>query len=221
MANINKHLQLTEIAFGLHFLAEITLDPQFGDKLYRQITKVAQGLFTTKVVQPGGFPFIFHNKEKTQLTITDSNLLFTSRQEFDADKFRRNCELIAKRLIEVFEVNEDNIKVAGKVHKYILSHPKALEGFKNLLPAFAADPVFFLRLRPTLREQGKNIHLNFQSVAKDRVPVEDQILIECDINNEDQDVGHSFSLIGEVLQFADDYNQKRLPEYLDGKLRLG
>ncbi len=220
MPSIRENLQLVELVFGTHFHVDITLNPQLGEKFYREITRVRSDLFTTKLIQIGA-PFVFfHERFRTQCLITENNLVFTERKYFDNERFANICHSLTKKLIETFECNEDNFRVLGKIYRYRLRLPSVFEGFKKSVSMFANDEIHHLRLRTLLKEQGKNIHLQFSSAEEGGQLMQDTLAIECDINNADQEAYHRLDLLHEVFKFADEYNNNRLIDFLSEKLQL-
>lgn len=218
MPSIKENLQLVELVFGAHFHAEITLNPQLGEKFYRDITKAKSDLFTTKFIQAGA-PFIFlHERFKTQCMIAENNLIFTERRNFDNAWFSKICWTLANKLVETFECNEDNFRILGKIYRYHLSLPDVFETFKRSVHMFSKDEIYNLRLRTLLKEQGKNIHLQFSSVEDAGQLNRNILAVDCDINNADQEAFHHLDLMKEIFDFADEFNDTRLNKLLAEKL---
>lgn len=217
MSEIKAKLELTEVAFGAHFIAELTLDQNLGNAYYRKLSKDSDNLFTNKIIRQG-MPFLYVNPSTdTQLLLTPRNLTFTVRLYENQEQFRTHSRKIVELLTQIFEAQEANLRVVGKVYRYALTHPEALKSLRNLVPSFGAA-AYLLKVRPTLRDGTTNIHLQLQSAEEERKPLEDTVLVECDINNADQDVPHGPAFVEDVINFADNFVGQRLKPLLSEKL---
>lgn len=220
MLNLPPYLEPLEIAFGVHFLVDLTLVPEFAEKLYRQLTKENTDLFTTKFIQAGAPVAFIHELTQTNLTISETNFLYTEKKRFSQESFLKRCNLISRKLIEAFDSNDRNLRVVGKIFRYRVRHPDALSKLRDLVPDFADQPVHTLRLRLTLRQNERNVHLQLASLEKERQVLPEILFVECDINNSDQNVAHGFELIDETVGFADAYQSDKLIPMLAQKLKL-
>jgi len=220
MLNLPPYLELLEIAFGVHFLADLTLVPVFAENLYRQLTKENTDLFTTKFIQAGAPVVFIHEPTQTNLTISETNFLYTEKERFSQESFLKRCNSISRKLIEAFDSNDRNLRVVGKIFRYRVRRPDALSRLRDLVPDFTDQPVHTLRLKIVLRQNGKNVHLQLASVEKERQVLPEMLFVECDINNGDQNVAHGFELIDEIVGFADAYQSDKLYSMLAQKLKL-
>jgi len=87
----------------VHFLADLTLVPEFAEKLYRQLTKENNDLFTTKFIQAGAPVAFIHEFTQTNLTISETNFLYTEKKRFTQESFLKRCNSICRKLIEAFD----------------------------------------------------------------------------------------------------------------------
>ena len=220
LSSIKENLKINELIFGAHLHVELTLTPQLGEKFYRSITKIRKDLFTRKFIQ-AGFPFVFiHEKFKSRCIISDKSLIYTERRDFDHVRFREISRTLSKEFLKAFEFNEDNFRILGKIYGYTLEVPGVFNKFKESVSFFKEDAIGRLFLRTLFKEKGNNIHLELSSVDVDNNLVEDLLIINCDINNADQDSNHKLDALDGILTFSDNYNTKRLPKLLSRKLGL-
>lgn len=213
-------LQLDELVLGVRFHAEITLTSDLAEKYYRTMTRVRSGLFTSKIVQPGAPLVLLHESLGTQCLVTTNSLEFRESKHLDQESFAKISHSLVTKLVEIFEMNDDNFRLFGKIYRYRLRLPNVLETFKKSVGMFANDDVRYLHLRTAIREGGKNVHFNFQTAEKEGKPVKDEILFSCDINNADQDSYQTVKILDEIVAFADKYNKQCLLDVLNAKLQV-
>lgn len=220
MALTKDGLVLREILFGIHLHVDITLSPPLGEQFYREITKVRSDLFTTKFIQAGAPFILLHEKTQNRCVITDNNLTYTERSNFDPDRFLEISTYLARTLIQSFECSEDNVRVLGKLFRYRANYPGIFSSFKRAVAMFANDDIGRLQIRTLFRRNGKNIHLNISGIEKEGEVLPDSLAIECDINNADQHAHHTITALADIFKFADNYNDRQLIDLLNKKLNV-
>lgn len=62
--------------------------------------------------------------------------------------------------------------------------------------------------------------IRFASKEKDLEVVRDRILVECDINNVDQDRGHDVRLVSEIIGWADSNAPQMISKFVQERIQL-
>lgn len=214
MPLLKEALKLREVVFGTTFNVDITPDLQLGEKFYRAITRAKSDLFTTKLFHPG-MPLVFiHERNNTQLVITEKNLQFVDRKTLNSQNFLDVSWLIGNKLVEIFECNEENFRIIGKIYRYSLTYPSIVDSFEEVTGVFKNKGPTRLSLEASLKEDNMNVHLQIGTAPAEEGKGRDMLLVSCDVNNTDQERPHSLDLMKGVFPFADMYNLDRFPQLL-------